>query len=57
MNYQVYTLKKVVARSKMQRVTVDSKQCLRFWYNQGKIVTGCTTAITPDGSENGKEWC
>jgi len=30
---------------------------MRFWYNQGKIVTGCTTAITPDGSENGKEWC
>ena len=41
----------------MQRTTVESKTCQRFWYISGKLVTGCTTQIDPDGGDSGKEWC
>ena len=47
----------MVSRSKKQRVSIESKQCLRFWYNQGKLISGCTTSIDPDGQDTQKEWC
>ena len=61
LNYSVYKFNLfyilVVANSKMQRVTVESLSCLRFWFNNGKLISGCTTSIDPDGGESGKEWC
>jgi len=47
----------VVSKAKKQRFTVETKNCLRFWFNNGKLVSGCTTAIDPDGQDSGKEWC
>ena len=39
----------VVTHAKKQRFSVEAKPCLKFWFNNGKLVAGCTTAIDPDG--------
>ena len=38
------------------RKTVDQRECKKYWFHNGKLVTGCSIKIDPDGKE-GNEWC
>ena len=42
--------------AKKARITIEKKKCMKMWYHDWTLITGCTKKADPDGHEE-KEWC